>query len=128
MGLILAAPLLVQLHILAALAALLLGGWQLATAKGGAPHRARGILWVALMATLALSSFGITGPDGRYSWIHLISVAVLVMLPLAVLHARQGRIAAHRRTMLGLFFGALIITGGFTLMPGRLLHQVLLGG
>ncbi len=80
------------------------------------------------MAALALSSFGITGADGRYSWIHLISAAVLVMIPLAVLHARQGRIAAHKRSMLALYFGALIITGGFTLMPGRLLHQVFLGG
>jgi uncharacterized membrane protein len=30
--------------------------------------------------------------------------------------------------MLGLFWGALIVTGGFTLMPGRLLHRVFFGG
>jgi uncharacterized membrane protein len=124
---LLSAPLLVQLHILAALAALLLGSWQLLRPKGGAGHRLRGRLWVALMAGLALSSLGITGADGRYSWIHGISGAVLVMLPLALLHARKGRIAAHKRTMLGLFWGALIVTGAFTLMPGRLLHQVFFG-
>lgn len=128
MSAILSAPPLVQLHILAALAALLLGSWQLLLPKGGTAHRLRGRLWVALMAGLALSSFGITGVDQRYSWIHGISGAVLVMLPMAWLHARRGRIAAHRRTMLGLFWGALIVTGAFTLMPGRLLHQVFFGG
>ena len=80
------------------------------------------------MVALALSSFGITGRDGRYSWIHGLSGAVLIMLPLAVLHARAGRIGLHRGTMLGLFFGTLIVTGAFTLMPGRLLHDVFFGG
>jgi uncharacterized membrane protein len=127
MSSILAAPWLVQGHILAAAAALALGSWQLLTRKGGQSHRARGYGWIGLMAALALSSFGITGEDGRYSWIHGISVAVLVLLPLAALHARAGRIGAHRGMMLGLFFGALIITGAFTLMPGRLMHRALFG-
>jgi uncharacterized membrane protein len=125
---LLAAPLLVQLHILAALAALILGVWQLVRPKGGGAHRWRGRVWVGLMAALALSSFGITGADQRYSWIHGISGAVLIMVPLALLHARQGRIASHKRMMLGLFWGALIVTGAFTFTPGRLLHQVFLGG
>ena len=128
MDAIVTAPLIVQLHILAALAALLLGSWQLLWPKGGTSHRLRGRIWVALMAALALSSFGITGPDGRYSWIHGIAGVVLVMLPRALLHARNGRIAAHKGAMLGLFWGALIVTGGFTLMPGRLLHRVFFGG
>jgi uncharacterized membrane protein len=29
--------------------------------------------------------------------------------------------------MLGLFFGALVIAGLFTLMPGRITHEVMLG-
>jgi uncharacterized membrane protein len=29
--------------------------------------------------------------------------------------------------MLGLFFGALVIAGLFTLMPGRIMHEVMLG-
>lgn len=125
---ILLAPLLIQAHILAAGAALGLGSWQLLARKGGQSHRIRGYAWIGLMAALALSSFGITGADGRYSWIHGISVAVLIMLPLAALHGRAGRIRAHKSMMLGLFFGALIITGAFTLMPGRLMHRVVFGG
>jgi len=59
--------------------------------------------------------------------LHGIAVAVLVVPLLAALHTRHGRINAHRRTMPGLSIGALIITGAFNLMPGRLPHGILLG-
>ncbi len=68
-----------------------------------------------------------TGADGRYSRVHGISVEVMVMLPLAALHGRAARIRAHGGMMLGLFFGALIVIGAFMLMPGRLMHRVILG-
>ena len=50
------------------------------------------------------------------------------MLVVAILHARAARIEAHRWTMIGLFAGALVITGLFTLMPSRVMHQVVSGG
>ena len=126
---LLAAPLAAQLHAGAALAALLLGTWQVVAAKGGRRHRTVGWIWAGLMAVVALSSFAITGGRGalHFSWIHIISGIVLVMLPLGVLHARQGRIAAHKGRMLGLFFGALVVTGGFTLLPGRIMGGVVFG-
>jgi uncharacterized membrane protein len=34
----------------------------------------------------------------------------------------------HRFTMLGLFCGALVIAGLFTLAPGRIMHKVVFGG
>jgi len=126
---LLAAPMAVQLHAGAALAALLLGTWQVLAPKGGRRHRLVGWTWAALMAWVALSSFGITGGRGAWhlSWIHGISGIVLVMLPVGLLHARQGRIASHRARMLGLFLGALVVTGGFTLLPGRIMGGVVFG-
>lgn len=126
---LLAAPLAVQLHAGAALAALLLGTWQVLAPKGGRRHRQVGWIWAGLMTLVAISSFGITGGRGmlHLSWIHIISGVVLIMLPLAVLHARRGRIAAHKARMLGLFFGALVVTGGFTLLPGRIMGGVVFG-
>jgi len=123
---LLTAPLLVQLHAAAAISALGLGVWQIAAPKGTLPHRRLGWIWVGLMAVVALSSFGIT-PHG-FSWIHAIAVVTLVMLPLAVGHARSGRIVGHRRVMLSLFFGALVVAGGFTLMPARIMGRVVFGG
>jgi len=122
----LAAPPLVQIHATAALAAFALGVWQLAARKGTLPHRRIGWAWIALMVTVALTSFGITGGrgPGHFSWIHGISLFTLLALPVAVLHVRRGRIDRHRWMMLGLFLGALVITGAFTLLPGRLMGRI----
>ena len=46
------------------------------------------------------------------------------MLPLGVVHARRHRVKQHRATMIGLFVGALIVAGIFTLLPGRIMHDV----
>jgi uncharacterized membrane protein len=126
---LLAAPPMVQIHALAALAALGLGAVQLARPKGGAAHRAIGFAWIGLMAAVAASSFGITGVagQGRWSWIHGLSAWVLVFLPVAWWAARRGRIRAHRRAMLSLVFGALVVTGAFTLLPGRIMGAVVFG-
>ena len=122
----LAAPPLVQLHATAALGALVLGAWQMAAPKGTLPHRRMGWAWVALMLAVVLSSFGITGVNapGRYSWIHGLSLFTLLALPAAVLHVRRGRVEAHRWAMVGLYLGALIVTGAFTLLSGRLMARI----
>nr|WP_281419558.1 DUF2306 domain-containing protein [Falsiroseomonas tokyonensis] len=114
------------MHAFAALGALALGGIQLLAPKGGGRHRAMGWVWVALMAVVALSSFWIA-TRGHLSWIHLISGWVLLLLPIAVLAARRGRIRSHRRAMASLFLGGLIIAGGFTLLPGRIMGAVVFG-
>lgn len=118
-----------QAHALAAFAALALGAAQFALPKGGGRHRLLGWSWIALMAAVCLSSFGIHGQRqiGPFSWIHGLSLATLGLLALAVVHARRGRIASHRWTMIGLFAGALVVTGLFTLAPGRVMHAVVFG-
>ena len=119
----------VELHATAAGAALLLGIVQLVRPKGTPGHRALGWLWVALMAFIAGGSFLIHGlrQFGPFSWIHLLSIATLVFLVVGIVHARAGRIASHRVTMISLFFGALVIAGLFTLVPGRVMHHVVFG-
>ncbi|KMO38532.1 hypothetical protein VQ03_17165 [Methylobacterium tarhaniae] len=113
----------------AALAALGLGALQFGLRRGGVRHRLMGRLWVGPMAAVALSSFGISGlrQVGPFSWIHLLSVITLVLLVRAVLYARRGHVAAHRWTMIGLYLGALVITGLFTLLPGRIMGHVVFG-
>lgn len=120
---LLAASATIQLHAFAALAALGLGLVQVLAPKGTLPHRTLGWAWVGLMAVVALSSFWITS-RGAYSWIHLISGWTLLVLPLAVLAARRGRVVTHRRSMMSLFLGALVIAGAFTLLPGRIMGAV----
>jgi uncharacterized membrane protein len=64
---------------------------------------------------------------GSWSPIHLLSIYVLIMVPIAVLAARRHVVERHRRHMLGLFLGALVIAGAFTFWPGRIMHAVVFG-
>ena len=119
----------IQVHAFAAMSALVLGIVQLVAPKGTLPHRTIGWTWVGLMALIAVSSFWIHGIRmiGPFSPIHALSIFTLVMLPLAVLHARGHRVMEHRKAMISIFVGALIIAGAFTFLPGRIMHAVALG-
>jgi uncharacterized membrane protein len=56
-----------------------------------------------------------------------LAIFTLIMLPVAVLAAHRHEVAWHRRAMIGLFVGALLIAGLFTLVPGRIMHAVVFG-
>jgi uncharacterized membrane protein len=126
---LLAAPPALQIHAFAALGAFALGALQLAAPKGTIPHRAIGWIWAVLMLAVVLSSFFIHTIRlwGPFSPIHLLSIFTLAMLPLAVWRARQHDVRKHRRAMMSLFVGALVIAGIFTFLPGRIMHAVVFG-
>lgn len=124
---LLAAPPIIQVHVVLALAAVLLGPAALLRRSRDAWHRRLGQAWVAAMAGTALSSFFITEirSFGPFSMIHILSVLTLFGLWEGVGHARAGRIADHRRAMLTVFSGAVGIAGLFTLLPGRRMSETL---
>ena len=55
------------------------------------------------------------------------SAEPMVMLPLAVRHAHRHDVAQHRRGMISLFIGALVVAGLFTFLSGRIMHAVVFG-
>ena len=116
----------IVVHALMALAALGLGLWQLLGPKGTIPHRTVGYVWAALMLGVAATSFWIHDLQliGPFSPIHILSIIVLINVPIAVHAARSGAINKHRTYMRSLFFLALVVTGAFTLLPGRVMHDV----
>jgi uncharacterized membrane protein len=120
----------IQLHAFAAMGAFALGAVQLAAPKGTLPHRTVGWIWVALMLTVAVSSFWIHDIRmvGPFSLIHLLSILTLFTVPLAVLAARRHKVVTHRKAMTSIFLGALVIAGFFTFMPGRIMYKVAFGG
>jgi uncharacterized membrane protein len=119
-------PLHIQLHIVAALAAVVLGLTNLARRKGGNAHRTIGWMWIIAMVVVTVGSFWIKGASGRFSWIHLLSVGSLVNLALAVYFARVRNFKAHKGCMIGGVSG-LLIAGAFTLLPGRIMYQSVFG-
>jgi uncharacterized membrane protein len=119
----------IPVHAFAAMAAFVLGVVQLAAPKGTLPHRTIGWIWVLLMLLVAISSLWIHEIRlvGPWSPIHLLSIFVLVTVPLGVWRAHRQRVADHRRIMISVFSGALVIAGAFTLLPGRIMHAVVFG-
>jgi uncharacterized membrane protein len=119
----------IQLHAFAAMTAFVLGIVQFSAPKGTLPHRTIGGIYVMLMVVVSLSSFWVHELRlwGPWSPIHLLSIFTLVMLPLAVWAAHRHAVDYHRRAMTGIFLGALVIAGLFTLVPGRIMHAVALG-
>lgn len=119
-----------QLHATAAVAAIALGAWQLAAAGRGARHRRVGYLWFAAMTLTALSSFLLKGSNGiallgGFSWIHGLSLYVLLAIVLAIRAAIARNIRAHRRWVVGAYAG-LVVAGVFAVaLPGRAMHQIL---
>jgi len=113
-------------HTLLAVTAVVLGALLLRGRKGHRGHRVGGWLWVMSMAGVAGLSFAIRRPEG-FSWIHGLSVFTLVTLVTGVGFARAHQVQAHRRNMIALYIGALVITGLFTLLPGRLIGSALWG-
>jgi uncharacterized membrane protein len=82
------------------------------------------------MVIVAVSSFWIHEFKifGPFSAIHLLSIVVLFYLFSGIRAARRGEISKHKHQMSQLYLLALLITGAFTLLPGRTMHAVMFGG
>ena len=119
----------IPLHAIMAMIAIILGGIQLFMKKGGVIHKLLGRIWVSLMLIVAISSIFIHEIKlwGAYSPIHLLSLWTIFSLGLGIYFVRVGNIKRHKQVMIALYFFALILTGFFTLMPGRVMHQIFFG-
>jgi uncharacterized membrane protein len=116
----------IQFHVATVVPAALIGGIMLLMRKGTSLHRMAGRLWIALMVLTALSSFFIHEINlvGGFSPIHILSVVVLVSAAEVVRSARRRDFVRHQRLVKSLYFGAIGIAGLFTLLPGRIMHEV----
>ena len=123
---LIASPLPIQIHAASAVLALILGTVNLLLPKGTALHKGVGRAWVITMVLVAVSSFLISEIKmfGPYSLIHALSLYTIFGLWQAVSAIRRGNVKAHRGHMIGLYTGALILAGAFTLLPGRRMHAV----
>ena len=71
---------------------------------------------------------------GEYSLIHLLIPWTIGSLIYSIWNIRKYRETklprhkhAHMYSMIGVYIGALIVAGAFTLMPGRFFHSIFFG-
>lgn len=116
------------IHLFAALAALAVGIVMLVRAKGTPSHRLIGRGFIVLMLITAISSFWIREINrGGLSWIHIFIPLTLFASWEAIHYIRKGNVKRHKRAVTGMFFGALLIPGLLTFVPGRRMFELFFG-
>ena len=123
---------LTYLHLGSLVPAFVIGSYLLLNRKGTPVHRLLGKIYMELMlftAIITLFMEALVGPKflNHFGFLHLLSLFVLYTVPTAYRAIRVGNIKLHKRKMVGLYVGALLVAGAFTLSPGRLIHTWLFG-
>ena len=123
----------IQIHVVTIVPAFLIGTWLIFFSAKGAPnHRFWGMVYLALMTITSVTALFVhtimpNGPFFGFSPIHLFVPLTLWGVAGALYHARRHNIPAHRRAMLGVYIGGLLIAGSLTFAPGRIMHAVFFG-
>ena len=134
---LLSAPWVIQVHAFGAMSAFVLGVVQFAAPKGTLPHKAIGIVWIALMSAIAISSIFIrpalmpgTPFLQWFSPIHIFTIMTIYSVVQGTYFLWRGGqgLKRHKAPFIGMFIGGLIIAGGLAFLPGRIMHQVAFGG
>ena len=125
----------IYVHATLALLAVPLGLYIFLTKKGTKQHKMLGRIWVTFLIIVSLTATFIqTINPGQYSWIHLLIPFTLVSLIYSIWNIKKYKKTkierykySHMYSMIGVYVGALLIAGAFTLMPGRFFHHILFG-
>jgi uncharacterized membrane protein len=126
---LLTAPFAIQIHVYAALVAIVLGTVQFIAPKGTMPHRAIGWVWIVLLAIIGISSFWIEGARhfGPFSLFHLLSVYTLWSLWMGARAAMRGDVESHKSYMAWLFGLSIIFSAVLAVVSGGVLWEVVTG-
>lgn len=123
---------LMYLHLVTVVPCIFLGAYLLFFRKGNVLHKVLGKIYMLMMLITAIVSLflpALVGPQflNHFGWIHLFSLLTLYSIPTAFTAIRRGNVRKHKIKMVMLYVGAIMIAGGFTLVPGRYLHGVFFG-
>lgn len=130
------APIHIQIHAFAAIAAFVLGIVQIVGPKGTLPHRIIGAGWVIIMSAVVISSAFIAnhiGPSdpifGRFGFIHLFTALGAYTIVRGLMHIHEGgpNLKGHAGQFVGFFIGGILIAGAIAFTPGRIMHAVVFG-
>ena len=124
----------IKIHVATVLPAFLIGTYQIFFSHKGAPiHRVLGYAYLALMTITAIAALFVhalmpSGPFFGFSPIHLFVPLVLYGVYGALRGAWTHNVMMHRRAMISVYVGGILIAGTLAFLPGRVMHTVVFGG
>ncbi len=130
---LLSAPIAVKIHVATVVPAFVIGTWQIFFSRKGAPlHRALGFLYLGLMTVTAIAALFIhslmpKSPVFGMSPIHLLVPVTLFGVVGALYGAATHNIGLHRRAMIAVYVGGILIAGTLAFLPHRLMHVMVFG-
>ncbi|MEP2023195.1 MAG: DUF2306 domain-containing protein [Reichenbachiella sp.] len=116
-------------HLATVVPCFIIGTILLIIKKGTNIHKNLGRVYMILMlitAGITLFMPAEVGPRmlNHFGWIHSFSFLTIYTVPTAYWAVKRGDIKSHKRKMILLYFGAILIAGGFTFTPGRFLYSL----
>jgi uncharacterized membrane protein len=121
-------PKTVQLHVAAAVIALVVGAVIFSLRKGTGFHRLLGWTWVSSMIVVAATSVAMIADfNTGVNALHVFTAVTVISLWMGLAGIRRGNVRQHASSMAGLYVGGLIIAGAFAFIPGRTMWAVFFG-
>jgi len=123
---------LTYLHLATVLPAFFIGTYVLIVRKGTPKHKLLGKIYACLMVLTAFITLfmpAAVGPSffNHFGFIHLLSLLVFITVPKAIFAIRRGDVKTHKRSMIAMYVGGILIAGTLAFMPGRLMHLWIFG-
>lgn len=120
---------LMYFHLATVIPCFIIGTILLLIKKGTKTHITFGRIYMVLMMITAIITLFMPAEVGprifnHFGWIHSFSFLTIYTVPTAYWAIKKGNVKAHKRKMILLYFGAIIIAGGFTFFPGRYLNDL----
>lgn len=123
--------LIVFLHLLVVLPCFFLGSYLLFAKKGSTFHLLGGKVYMVLMFFTGGLTLFIPAEVGarllnHFGFLHLLSLVTLWAVPRAWFAIKRGNVKTHKRAMILLYVGGILLAGGFAILAkGRYLNTLL---
>lgn len=119
-------------HLATVLPAFVIGTYLFIVKKGTVQHKVLGRIYMILMLITAIITLFMPAHVGsrlldHFGFIHGFSILTIWAVPRAYFAIKKRDVTTHKRAMIGLYIGGMLIAGGFTFFPGRYLHTLLFG-
>ncbi len=121
----------VFLHLLVVLPCFFLGTYLLFAKKGSTFHLLGGKVYMVLMFFTGGLTLFIPAEVGarllnHFGFLHLLSLVTLWAVPRAWFAIKRGNVKTHKRAMILLYVGGILLAGGFAILAkGRYLNTLL---